>query len=276
MKIARIAVLAIAIIAGGIAAILVSSGEKAPAPAPQIVQDAAPTSEVLIAAADIPMGSVVTAEALAWREWPAAGTAGFITKAEQPEALEDVKGAIARQPIVSGEPIRMQKIVKADGSGFMSAILPAGMRAVATEISAETGAGGFILPNDRVDVLLTRRDEGGGGEGGGGEGGANAEAFSSSTILTNVRVLAIDQATVEQDGQKVVVGRTATLELLPRQTEILALARQLGTMSLSLRSLADSNPAGLAGAGPEDKFGAGPRADAGAMTVIRYGVPRQE
>jgi pilus assembly protein CpaB len=89
-------------------------------------------------------------------------------------------------------------------------------------------------------------------------------------------VLAIDQATVEQDGQKVVVGRTATLELLPRQTEILALAKQLGSLSLALRSLADSNPAGLAGAGPEDRFGAAAKADAGAMTVIRYGIPRQE
>jgi pilus assembly protein CpaB len=267
MKIARIAVLAIAIIAGGIAAILVSGGSDTPAPT-QVVQQAAPTAEVLVASADIPMGSVITAEALAWREWPEAGAAGFITKAGEPEALANVTGAIARQPIVSGEPIRMQKIVKADGSGFMSAILPAGMRAVATEISAETGAGGFILPNDRVDVILTRRAESGGE-------GTTAEAMSSSTILTNVRVLAIDQATVEQDGQKVVVGRTATLELLPRQTEILALARQLGSLSLALRSLADSNPAGLAGAAPEDRFGAG-RADAGAMTVIRYGVPRQE
>jgi pilus assembly protein CpaB len=264
MKFARIAVLAIAIIAGGIAAVLVGGGSDAPPPPPpQVVE--APTAEVLIAAADIPMGSVVATESLAWRQWPLAGAEGFITKAAQPEAMSDIAGAIARQPIVQGEPIRMQKIVKADGSGFMSAILPAGMRAVATEISAETGAGGFILPNDRVDVILTRRDEGG-GEGGG-------EAFSSSTILTNVRVLAIDQATVEQDGQKVVVGRTATLELFPRQTEILALARQLGTLSLALRSLADSNPA-LAGQSPEDRFGA--KAEGGAMTVIRFGIPRQE
>ncbi|BCJ92034.1 Flp pilus assembly protein CpaB [Terrihabitans soli] len=264
MKFARIAVLAIALLAGGIAMLLVSGGDDAPAPAPQVVQEAAPTAEVLIAAQEIPMGSAVTAESLSWREWPLAGAEGFITKSSQPEAINDIAGAIARQPIVQGEPIRMQKIVKADGSGFMSAILPAGMRAVATEISAETGAGGFILPNDRVDVILTRKDDG---------GATGEEAFSSSTILTNVRVLAIDQATVEQDGQKVVVGRTATLELLPRQTEILALARQLGTMSLALRSLSDSNPA-LAGQAPEDRFG---RKDAaGAMTVIRYGVPKQE
>jgi pilus assembly protein CpaB len=265
MKFARIAVLAIAIIAGGIAALLVAGGDDAPAPAPVVEQQQQPTSEVLVANADIQMGGVVTAEALAWREWPEAGAAGFITKAAQPDALADITGAIARQPIVSGEPIRMQKIVKADGSGFMSAILPAGMRAVATEISAETGAGGFILPNDRVDVILTRRSE---------KNGDNEE-FSSATILTNVRVLAIDQASSEGDQQTNLVGRTATLELLPRQTEILALARQLGTLSLALRSLVDSNPA-LAGGGPEDTFGGGSKPAGGSMTVIRYGVSKQE
>ena len=256
MKFARIAVLAIAIIAGGAAAILVGGDE--PPPPPPVVQ-MAPTSEVLIAESDIGMGQVIQPSMLSWRPWPETGTAGFITKTATPEAISELTGAIARQPIVTGEPIRMQKVVKADGSGFMSAILPAGMRAIATEISAETGAGGFILPNDRVDVLLTRRNSGSDGN----------EAFSSSTILTNVRVLAIDQQVAEQNGQTVVIGRTATLELLPQQAEDLALARQLGTLSLTLRALVDSNPSGLAGGGPESAFGRG----AAGMTVIRYGVP---
>lgn len=260
MKFARIAVLAIAVIAGGMAALLVG-GDKPP-PAKHVVE-AAPTSEVLVVTADIPMGQVLAANQLEWRAWPEAGASGFITKSSQPGALEEITGSIARQPMVSGEPIRMQKVVKADGSGFMAAILPAGMRAVATEISAETGAGGFILPNDRVDVILTRKEE----NSGNGNGGDAGEKFSTSTILTNVRVLAIDQAASEQDGQKVVVGRVATLELLPRQAEVLALARQLGTLSLALRALVDANPA-LAGAGPET-------ADAkttNGMTVIRFGV----
>lgn len=253
MKFARIAVLAVAIIAGGTAAMLVGGEE----PPPRIVEKRAPTSDVLVASAEIDMGQVLGTELLAWRAWPESGAAGFITRSAQPDAMEELKGAIARQPFVAGEPIRMQKVVKADGSGFMSAILPAGMRAVATEISAETGAGGFILPNDRVDVILTRKDDGGGDE-----------RYSSRTILTNVRVLAIDQRVSEQDGQKVVVGRTATLELLPRQTEVLTLARQLGSLSLALRALVDSNPNGLAGGGPEDVFGRGES----SMTVIRYGV----
>ena len=114
----------------------------------------------------------------------------------------------------------------------MAAILPAGMRAVSTEISAETGAGGFILPNDRVDVLLTRREQ----------GQQSADAITTETILRNIRVLAIDQTVEEKNGQKVVVGKTATLELGPQQAETLAMSRQRGTISLALRSLADAKP----------------------------------
>jgi len=255
MKLARILVLLVAIVAGALAALLVGGRREAPQPK---VAEQKPMAEVLVAARDIPMGQVVDAGALQWRAWPQDGAASFITKSSRPGAMEDIAGSIARQPIVAGEPIRMQKIVKADGSGFMAAILPAGMRAVATEISAETGAGGFILPNDRVDVVLTRRED---------TPGQNGERFSSQTILTNVRVLAIDQTAGEKDGEKTVVGRTATLELTPRQAEILALARQLGTISLALRALVDAS-AGLAGAGPEE---AEDGSTAG-MTVIRYGV----
>ena len=115
----------------------------------------------------------------------------------------------------------------------MAAVLDKGMRAVSTEISPETGAGGFILPNDRVDVILSRRDRE-------AEKAGGADAQVSETILTNVRVLAIDQTLEEKNGQRVVVGKTATLELTPRQAETLALSRQLGTLSLALRSLADA------------------------------------
>jgi pilus assembly protein CpaB len=137
---------------------------------------------------------------------------------------------IVRAPFVAGEPIREVKLVNAKGSGFMAAILPAGMRAISTQISAETGAGGFILPNDRVDVILTPR----GGRDSDKNGGA------SETILRNVRVLAIDQTIEEKNGLKVVVGKTATLELAPGQTETLALSQQLGVLSLALRSIADT------------------------------------
>src|SRR5207253_10965228 len=83
----------------------------------------------------------------------------FIRRSDRPDAASQIAGSIARAPFIAGEPIREQKLVKADGSGFMAAILPTGMRAISTEITPETGAGGFILPNDRVDVILTKRDK---------------------------------------------------------------------------------------------------------------------
>jgi pilus assembly protein CpaB len=160
---------------------------------------------------------------------------------------------IARAPFIAGEPIREPKLVRADGSGFMAAILPTGMRAVSTEISAETGAGGFILPNDRVDVILTRRDKGG------------ADMVNSEIILPNVRVLAIDQAPKEKEGQNALVGRTVTLELKPEQAETLARSRQAGTLSLALRSIADVN---MAENSEED---AAPKRGA-SINIVRYGV----
>ena len=116
----------------------------------------------------------------------------------------------------------------------MAAILPGGMRAVSTEISPETGAGGFILPNDRVDVILSKHEKN-------PDHAATAEVVGSEVILSNIRVLAIDQVPKEKDGQNTVVGRTVTLELKPDQTETLARARQSGTLSLALRSIADLN-----------------------------------
>jgi pilus assembly protein CpaB len=250
MNLARLLVLGVAVIAGLLAAVLVGGrGSDAPQ-APVAETKTVEGAEVLVANKEIPMGGVIAASDLSWQAWPADGVGQFISRGSSPNALEETTGAIARQPFVSGEPIRAQKIVKADGSGFMSAILSSGMRAIATEISAETGAGGFILPNDRVDVILTRRADQAGGQ----------ENFTSRTILTNVRVLAIDQTVADRDGQKVVVGRTATLELLPEQAEELALSRQRGTISLALRALADSAEKN------EDK-----RRTEG-MTIVRFGV----
>ncbi len=181
------------------------------------------------------MGQTVSPGDVQWQDWPAsAATGNFIRKSDRPDAIEKLSGSIARAPFVNGEPIREAKLVNAKGSGFMAAILPSGMRAISTQISPETGAGGFILPNDHVDVILTRRDRTPTRTAGGGD------THSSETILTNVRVLAIDQNVQEKNGQKVVVGKTATLELTPSQTETLALSQQLGTLSLALRSITDA------------------------------------
>jgi pilus assembly protein CpaB len=256
MRVARIVVLGVAVAAGGLAYML--SGREPPPP--QTVKAPADTVDVLVAKTDIGIGRAISGEDLAWQPWPksAAGPI-FIRRTDNPSAIEDLKGAVARAPFVAGEPIREQKLVKAGNAGFMSAILPAGMRAISTEISPETGVGGFILPNDRVDVILTRRDPDAQRRGG-------TDGFVSETILQDVRVLAIDQTIEEKGGQKVVVGKTATLELSPAQTETLAVSRQRGTLSLALRSLADSR--GNAAPVPEDEQ----VRRRNSVNFVRYGV----
>jgi pilus assembly protein CpaB len=253
MKPARLIVLGVAVMAGA-AAFMLSGGERVPAPI-QIVRPQSETVDILVAKTDIGVGRAVAQEDLTWQAWPisAAGPL-FIRKTDRPNALTEFKGAVARAPFIAGEPIREQKLVRADGSGFLSAILPAGMRAVSTEISAETGAGGFILPNDYVDVILTRREQ-----------QAGVEAVQSDTILRNIRILAIDQTVEEKNGQKVVVGKTATLELGPQQAETLAQARQRGSLSLALRSLADARPNLLK---EEDE----PQSNSSRVNFVRFGI----
>src|SRR5476651_2717934 len=180
MKSARIVVLAVAIGAGGLAALLAGRSEKPPEVAPQVQPE---TVDVLVARADIPMGTAMSPGDVQWQAWPAsASTGNFIRKNSRPAAIEDLSGWVARVPFVAGEPIREAKLVNAKGSGFMAAILPTGMRAVSTQISPETSAGGFILPNDHVDVILTRRDTNAEKSGGG------SDSPTSETVLSNIRV----------------------------------------------------------------------------------------
>ena len=231
MNPARIIVLVIAVVAGGIAALLAGRSDQQPATSAPVAP--LETTEVLVAGADIALGSTVSAANLSWQTWPAA-TAGsnFVRKSDRPDAVNQLGGSIARAQFSAGEPIREAKLIKGNGGGYMAAILPAGMRAISVEISPETGAGGFILPNDHVDVVLSRRDRA-------AERRAGTEVYTSEIILSNVRVLAVGQTIEEKDGQRVAEGKTATLELSPRQVETLALSRQIGTLSLALRSLVD-------------------------------------
>ena len=217
-----------------------------------------PTVDVLVARTDIGLGQSLKPDDLQWQTWPAASTSNtFIRRGERPDANTQVAGSIARAPFIAGEPIRDQKLVRADGSGFMAAILPTGMRAISTEISPETGAGGFILPNDRVDVILSKREK--------SNDKSGPDIVNSEVILNNVRVLAIDQAPKEKDGQNAVVGKTVTLELKPEQAETLARARQTGTLALALRSIADLNVV-------DDRTGDQTSKRGDSVNVVRYGV----
>ena len=258
MNTARIVVLTIAVGAGGIAAFLASGSDNKPAPTEPVAQ--LQTVDVLVAKSDIGLGQTVTPEDMQWQTWPATTASNtFIRRNERPDATTQIAGSIARAPFIAGEPIREPKLVKANGSGFMAAILPTGMRAISTEISPESGAGGFILPNDRVDVILSKRDK--------NPDRTGPDVVNSEIILSNVRVLAIDQAPKEKDGQNAVVGKTVTLELKPEQAETLARARQTGTLALALRSIADLNVvANRSDDTPK-------RSD--SVNVVRYGVSTQ-
>jgi pilus assembly protein CpaB len=256
MKTARLVVLGVALAAGGIAALLAGRSDPPPAPPPPAPVVQIDTVEILVAKGDIGMGQVVSPNDIQWQIWPmAAASSNFLRKSDRPDAIQQLSGSIARTPLVAGEPVREAKLIRADGSGFMAAILPSGMRAISTDITPETGAGGFILPNDHVDVILSRRDRE-------AEKQGSADAHTAETILTNIRVLAIDQTVEEKNGQRVVVGKTATLELAPSQAEQLAVSRQLGTLTLALRSLIDARETADSG-DPRDRRGAG---------VQRFGV----
>lgn len=219
------------------------------------------STEVLVARRDIPLGAITKDSDFRWQTWPKeAVTPTFITKTSGAKALESVTGAVARSPITVGEPISKSKLIKAGDGGVLAAILPPGMRAISTRIKEETAAGRLILPNDHVDVILTRRLPGHSG----------ADQYVSDTLFRNVRVLAIGQQIETSGDKKSAKGaaNTATLELTPHQAEMLALANSMGEISLSLRSVADVDPNGPGrGADPfSNERGS-------AVRVLKYGIP---
>jgi pilus assembly protein CpaB len=258
MNMTRILILGAALGAAALAAFLVRGligGQNNASATPKMeLAEIAVSSKALEAGAKIMPGD------LKWQGWPkSALDASFITKEAQPNALEDaVEGSVARIPMVSGEPVTMQKVIKADGAGFMAAVLTPGMRAIGVKMTTERGAGGFILPNDRVDVIMTRKM---------GNDGNGVPAYSAATVLEDVRVLAIDQTSQEEGESKSIVGKTATLELSGGQAQTLALAEAMGDLSLSLRSLGKAESADGDAKRPKG-FGTG---DEG-VAVLRYGI----
>lgn len=261
MKPSRLIIIGVAGFAGLLALML--SGRE---PQQVVVQAPPPETdpkhaEVLVARVDLQMGTAVGDNELAWVKWPQElAASALIQKSARPNAIEEFKGSITRQPFFANEPIREEKLIKGNGSGFLSAILPSGKRAIAISIDSRgaSSAGGFILPNDHVDVIVTRRD---------GEASlkAGTDIFTSNTLLLNVRVLAIGQNIQEKNGERVVVGETATLELDPAQTEVITLNQRSGTLALALRSMVDINK-------PEEKR---TRGGNNAMTIVRFGVSQE-
>jgi pilus assembly protein CpaB len=212
------------------------------------------TTQVLVAKTDIGLGQITSAENFRWQDWPqGAVSPQYIQRSARPNAINDFVGAVARAPMLPGEPVTSLKLVKAGDGGVLAAILPAGMRAISTRIKEETAAGRLILPNDRVDVILTQRRRGRGG----------SEDSVSDTLFRNIRVLAIGQLIEAKEGKKLAEGNTATLELTPTQAEELSAANAKGEISLSLRSIADMQKRDEPTAQKE-------RSD--SIKVLKYGV----
>ena len=272
MSAVRLFILVIAAIAA-IALAFVVRGAFAPKK-PDAVTEAAPAAavagtpsvKVLVAQHDLAVGARLTAADMTWQDWPAANlNAAFITDGAGPQvqptgaagaakkaadaagslfggaALQSIVGSVVREPILQGEPVIARKIVRSGEGNFLSVVLTPGMRAMAVPVSVDSAAGGFIMPGDRVDVVLSRD--------------AGDKGITTQTVLRNLRVLAIDQAAEPGKDAKTLVGAVATLEVASADTEILAgaqaEAKKGGSLVLALRAYTDAGaPAGRAGSGP--------------------------
>lgn len=224
MNLVRILVLVVAGLAAVFAAVFVRGAMQAPAAPVSVEAEAPEPVMVLAAASDVLPGSRLTGAELRWTPWPEeAVLPGHVTREADPDAVTRLTGAVTRGGFAAGEPVLEGRLVHPGEAGFMAAVLTPGMRAVAVPISARSGAGGFILPNDRIDVIAAIDRDGG---------------MTTEIVVENARVLAIDQS-YSDAGDGAVVGSTATIELSPEQARAVALAVAGGDVSLALRSVAD-------------------------------------
>ena len=299
MKPARTVVICIAAVSAIGLALVVramgSSSHQPVAPAAAAPVETRPMTRVLVANADLTPGKRLTEADLQWKEWPVdevdpsfitdgsntappkdATPANAAAKADAavqrvaraasdlagPGVKSDYIGSVVRERILAGEPILPRKIVRAGDSGYMAAYLEPGMRAMAIGVTVESAAGGFILPGDRVDVVMTRELDTSSAEGG------TKKAYASDVVMQNIKVLAIDQTTRAGPDAQSVVGATATLEVRPQDAELLAKAKSEGELSLSLRSYADTGgPSGSVGRRTADV--SAPR----SVRIYRGGAP---
>ncbi len=197
-------------------------------PAAEVAEQKART-QVLVAAAALPTGTFIKPNHLRWQDWPSAAVAAtYIVRGKRKS--DDFVGAVVRQGVAAGEPITDARIVKPGERGFLAAVLAPGSRAISVAVNATTGAAGFIFPGDRVDLILTHALRS-------GSGSTARVRRVSETAIQFLRVIAVDQRTDDQNA-KAVIAKTVTLEVSPKQAEKVALLRELGKLSLSLRSLA--------------------------------------
>jgi pilus assembly protein CpaB len=260
MKPTRIVLLVIAVLAAGLAAYLATRGGAVPKSVQQVVEIESPKTQVLVAAQQIGVGERLTPKVMQWQEWPeSAVRPEYVTVSQSPDAPQQLTGTVARFEIFPGEPVLESKLVHAE-QGYLSAVLEKGMRAVSLPVSAESSAGGFIVPNDRVDIVQTLDSDAG---------------PQTQTVIENVKVLAIGTRLGERgptagtekeqtpQSQVFTSGTIATVELDPKQAEVIVTAISKGHLSLVLRSISDF--------GAPTKLG-DVSEDGRTVKVVRFGV----
>jgi pilus assembly protein CpaB len=247
--------LAAIMLAGGTAVLVRSflAQRTVEAEATPLARPAAPQRSVLVARGAISRGQILKSQDFSWQAWPDGGIdKAYIQSGAR--TTDSLAGWVAREPFAAGEPISEAKIVAPGSRGFLAAVLGPGMRAVSVPVTATSGISGFVFPGDRVDILITHQLQGSGGG-----NGTQTEHKASETVLHDVRVLAVDQK-LDSKNNEALVAHTATLEVTPKQSEVIAVANEMGKLSLSLRSLVgsapeDANTEGAASENPSDKQG---------------------
>jgi len=220
-----VAALIIAVVTAFMARALMSGNDQAK---PAQVTKQVTESKILVAARTLTVGHILQAEDMKWQPWPEDAMHDAYVK-EGSASINDMTGKVLRNAFLTGQPLTTDAIISPNDRGFLAAVLSPGMRAITVSISATSGVAGFIFPGDRVDLVMTHQVERG-----------DAPSLDvSETVMRNVRVLAIDQATANVANQPK-VGGTATLEVTPKQVEKIKVMQRVGDLSLSLRPLADN------------------------------------
>jgi pilus assembly protein CpaB len=260
MRPSRIILLLVALIAGGLAAFLATRGTPPPQQATrtEVVQER--KTQILVAVEPIGVGQRLNDKLVQWFDWPDGSVRPeYIAATTSPDGLEQIDGAVARFEIFPGDPILESKLVRTE-QGYLSAVLEQGKRGISIAVSADSASGGFIVPNDHVDVVLSR---------------TTATGLLSQTLLENVKVLAINTRLGETgstgepadpESKRAEVFREtaiATLELDPIQGETVINAAKIGTLSLALRSIQDF----------EGVTAQPVRSNSQAVRMIKYGAP---